>query len=248
MAPGTASSYGRRVGIRVRGYEASDREAVRRICFETGYMGDPAAWQWADRESFADLFSRYYTDHEPESALVAEHDGEVVGYLLGCRDSSRVLSPAAMGGRSMLMRGLLFRPGTAGVLWRSLGDLATGVVRREPLPTGFEDERWPAHLHIDLLSSARSQGVGRELIGRWLQTLRDEDVAGCHLETWAENDGAIAFFGQMGFEVHGDPIPMPGLRSPEGHRHHTQVMVQSLRSPKDESDQPPARSISEPGP
>lgn len=235
MAAGCPSPYGRRVGIEVRGYEPADRAAVRRICFETGYMGDPAAWQWADGESFADLFSRYYTDHEPESALVAEHEGEVVGYLLGCRDSRRVRSPAAMGGASMLRRGLLVRPGTAGVLWRSLGDLAAGAVRREPLPAGFDDDRWPAHLHIDLLSSARSQGVGRELIDRWLATLRDEDIPGCHLETWAENDGAIAFFAQMGFVRHGDPVPMPGLRSPEGHRHHTQVMVQSLRDPSNPS-------------
>ena len=63
---------------------------------------------------------------------------------------------------------------------------------------------------------------------RWLDTLRDEGVAGCHLVTWAENDGAVAFFEAMGFRREGGRQPMLGLRSPDGHRHHTQLLVQSL--------------------
>ena len=77
----------------IRPYESRDREAVRRVCFETGYMGDPIAWQWRDAESFADLFTSYYTDHEPESATVVEIDGRVVGYLLGCRDTRHAGQP-----------------------------------------------------------------------------------------------------------------------------------------------------------
>lgn len=214
----------------MRGYASDDRDAVRRICWETGYMGDPVGWQWADRDSFADLFTGWYTDHEPGSARVAELDGRVVGYLLGCRDSRRVRSPG--GGTvalHLLARGLLVRPGTAPVLWRSLGDVARGAVRGEDLPSAFVDDRWPAHLHIDLLPEARSQGVGEALVTAWLDDLAADDVAGCHLETWAENDGAIAFFRHMGFAPRGRPTPMPGLRSPEGHRHHSQLMVRSLR-------------------
>ena len=78
----------------VRQYRRADRAAVRRTCFETGYMGDPIAWQWRDAESFADLFTGWYTDREPESALVVEQEGEVVGYLLGCRDSRQVTPPS----------------------------------------------------------------------------------------------------------------------------------------------------------
>ena len=72
----------------IRPYEARDRAQVRHICHVTGYMGEPVAWMWRDTESFADLFTSYYTDAEPQSALVAELDGVVAGYLLGCIDSS----------------------------------------------------------------------------------------------------------------------------------------------------------------
>lgn len=216
--------------VTIRSYHPEDRAAVRRICFETGYMGEPIAWAWRDAESFADLFSAWYTDHEPESATVAELDGEVVGYLLGCRDSTRAGTPVGALSRHLVRRGLAVRPGTAGVIWRATADLATQTVRTRRAPeTAFLDDRWPAHLHIDLLPEARGLGVGRRLMTGWLDRLRDEGIPGCHLGTWAENDGAIAFFESQGFIRRGEPTPMPGIRSPEGHRHHTQLMVQTLR-------------------
>ena len=79
----------------IRPYEPADRARVRHICFVTGYMGDPVEWQWRDAESFSNIFTGYYTDAEPESALVAEIDGEVTGYLLGCVDSSQGLEPGS---------------------------------------------------------------------------------------------------------------------------------------------------------
>ncbi|HYI60662.1 MAG TPA: GNAT family N-acetyltransferase [Acidimicrobiales bacterium] len=213
---------------RIRGYEPRDRPAVRRICFDTGYMGDPVAWQWSDPESFADLFASWYTDHEPGSASVVEIDGSVAGYLLGCRDSTRVATPGTLVARHLLRRGLLARPGTAPVLWRAVADLGRAAVHRDLPASGFHDRRWPAHLHIDLLPRARGQGFGRQLIERWLDTLRADGVAGCHLGTWAENTGALAFFRSVGFEPRGRPVPMPGLRARDGSRHHTQLMVRSL--------------------
>lgn len=232
MAGHDARAYGRPVGdVGVRGYRETDRAAVRRICFETGYMGDPVAWQWADRESFADLFTGWYTDHEPESALAAEVDGEVVGYLLGCRDSRRMTTAGRTVARHLVRRGLLARPGTAPVVWRSAADLARAGWQGKVSPTTEVDERWPAHLHIDLLPQARSQGLGRALITRCLEDFAAADVPGCHVDTWAENDGAVAFFRHMGFTTRGSPAPMLGLRSPDGHRHHTQRMVHSLRRP-----------------
>ncbi|HEX7133309.1 MAG TPA: GNAT family N-acetyltransferase [Iamia sp.] len=218
--------------MQIRGYRASDRAGVRRVCFETGYMGDPVAWQWRDEASFADLFSGWYTDHAGDDALVVEGDGgEVVGYLLGCRDTRAIGGATGRLARHhLLRRGLLVRPGTARVLWRTIGDVAVATARRRLPPGEVIDDRWPAHLHIDLLPAARGTGVGRQLMTRWLDALRADDIAGCHLTTWAENDGAIAFFEAMGFRREGPPQPMLGLRSPEGHRHHTQLMVQPLGS------------------
>jgi hypothetical protein len=47
-------------------------------------MGNPIDPVFIDRDAFADFFTRYYTDREPENALVAVEDDRVVGYLIGC--------------------------------------------------------------------------------------------------------------------------------------------------------------------
>jgi hypothetical protein len=69
--------------MRIRRYQESDREVVRRICCETGFLGRPIDSIYRDRELFADLICNPYLDYEPEWTLVAEADGRVIGYLLG---------------------------------------------------------------------------------------------------------------------------------------------------------------------
>ena len=60
------------------------REAVRRIFAETADAGEPIERFFGDRELAADLLTQYYTDHRSGFSWVAEENGEVCGYLLGC--------------------------------------------------------------------------------------------------------------------------------------------------------------------
>jgi ribosomal protein S18 acetylase RimI-like enzyme len=211
--------------VEIRPYRAGDRERVRAIAFATGFMGEPAAWYWRDAASFADIWTGYYTDREPESAFVAVEGGAVRGYLLGCVDSARAPSPRRAILRQVLRRQLLLRPGTAGFLWRSMRD----GLRDAAVPSGeLSDPRWPAHLHIDLLPEARGRGAGRALIDAWLARLSALRSPGCHLGTLAENTSAIRFFGRMGFAPHGPPELVPGMRTRSGARMHQQIMVRSL--------------------
>jgi len=96
--------------IAVRPYRDADRDAVRMIAYRTGFMGDPTDWYWRDFTSFADIWTSYYTDCEPESAFVAERDGSVVGYLLGCVESARAPGPAAALARHTIRRLFVLDP------------------------------------------------------------------------------------------------------------------------------------------
>ena len=209
----------------VRAYRAEDRDAVRRICFATGYMGAPADWYWRHSESFAEIWTGYYTDHEPESLFVATLDDRVVGYLTGCVDTKRAPSPADAVKAAMLRYWLFLRPGTAGFFFRALVD----VVCLGGAPEGeTDDPRYPAHLHINLLPEARGTGLGAGLMRAWLDRLRSLGVPGCHLGTLHENENAIGFFTHQGFQRHGPPVATPGLRSPDGQIHHVQLMVREI--------------------
>jgi len=214
----------------VRAYEARDRAAVRDVCYRTGYLGEPIDWQWRDQPSFADMFCGYYTDGEPESAFVLEVDGAVAGYLLGCVDTRQAWNPGAVIGRHIMRRGLLLRPGTAGVVWRGIGDAVVDLASRRVAlrDLEFRDPRWPAHLHVDLLPHGRGQGAGRRLVAAWFARLRTLGVGGCHLQTLAENTSAIAFFETVGFRRHGGAPLVQGLRTRTGERLHLQAMVIDL--------------------
>jgi ribosomal protein S18 acetylase RimI-like enzyme len=211
--------------LEIRPYGSADREAVREIVFSTGFLGEPADWYWRDAKSFADVWSGYYTDREPESAFVAVDGGAVLGYLLGCVDTRRAPSPRAAILRQLWRRKLLVRPGTAGFFWRSIGD----ALRDPHVPSGaLDDPRFPAHLHIDLLPAARGRGAGRGLVEAWLDRLRALGSPGCHLGTLAENTSAIRFFERMGFARHGPPTLVPGLRTRAGARMHQQLMTRAI--------------------
>lgn len=211
---------------RVRAYHDADRPRVREICHRTGYMGEPADWYWRDAESFAEIWTGWYTDREPESSYVVEWQGKVAGYLNGCVDSARAPRPTTAITRQILRRGLLLRPGTAGFLWRGIADtLREGSGPEDTLA----DPRFPAHLHIDLLPELRGRGAGAALMRAWLAHLRELGSPGCHLITLAENRRGVAFFEAMGFEALGAPQQVAGMRTREAARMHQLVMVQGLR-------------------
>jgi ribosomal protein S18 acetylase RimI-like enzyme len=211
--------------VRIRSYRATDRAAVRAIAFATGYMGEPVDWLWGDRESFADVITKYYTDREPESLLVGENDGTVVGYLSGCVESSAAAGSAGREIGRLVRRGVFLRPGLASFFWRSVLDLARDRAVREDV---LCDPRFPAHLHVDLLPEGRGKGLGQRLVEAWLARLRERGVPGVHLGTFAENANALGFFARCGFARHGAPLRVPGFRTRAGARMHVQWMVRPL--------------------
>jgi ribosomal protein S18 acetylase RimI-like enzyme len=205
----------------VRQYVEGDAKAIQDICYRTGYMGESAARFWRHKPSFVEVWTLYYLKQEPECISVATQDEVVVGYLTGCVDTA--LAPQSLNAQIM-KHGLLFRPGTAGFLWRGIFD---SIKDQHGARAAFRDERWPAHLHINLLPVARGSGLGRALMERWLAHLSNSGSPGCHLSTLVENTGAVAFFARMGFTRYGEPALVPGMRGPGGERLPQQIMVWS---------------------
>lgn len=218
-----------------RPYRPADRSAVRHICNETGHLGDPIDPYFSDRDLFADVHSLYYTDVESGASYVIEDEGEVIGYLLGCLDSTKHGRwVAATLQRRILFKALahadLIRPGTAPMAWRLIADW-----NREKPVFGETDEDHPAHLHINLLPSGRGRGLGGLLVSTYLERLISEGIPGLFLETTVENENAVAFFRSQGF-VAVSTAPSPGVRASDGSRLHTLMMTRDV----------PSRNVSDP--
>lgn len=59
---------------------------------------------------------------------------------------------------------------------------------------------YPAHLHINLAETARSQGIGAQLLEAFVARLRSDGVPGVHVVTGAGSRNR-SFYARLGFEV-----------------------------------------------
>ncbi len=205
----------------VRPYEPADRAALRRLCREAAYGEVPLEGFFPDAELFADLMTRYYTDREPGSTLVARWNrasgSELAGYLCGAGDTRRQrraqalrVAPAAL--LRFAARGGLLRRRT----WRLIGanlDRLAPFAGGEPSREGrLELARYPAHLHLALDRAARGQGLGRRLVEAFVERLAAAGSPGVHAVVRGENAGARRFFERLGFRPleSGPALRLPG--------------------------------------
>jgi hypothetical protein len=150
----------------IRSYRDSDRAAVRQLCCQTGFLGEPIDPIYQDHELFADFLTTYYTDHEPESCFVLEIDGQIRGYLLGSRKPFLNQLYAFQQNVVLFFRALMRYPRynprsrqfirwIIGNGWREV----PAAPRRVP------------HFHINLLPNARKMATTRGLMSAYLSYL-----------------------------------------------------------------------------
>ncbi|KXO87899.1 GCN5 family acetyltransferase [Tsukamurella pulmonis] len=204
----------------IRAYRDADAQALRALFARAG-EGSPSGELWRHPDSERAVYLDPYIEHCADSLFVAEDGGEPVGYLTGCPAGAPLPSEEDRLIAALRRPSVLLRPATARFLGRAVFDLAT-VCRREPSASGeLHDERWPAHLHIDVAPQARGTGAAYGLMDAWSAAL---DGAGCHLQTLVENTRAVRFFERCGFVPYGPSPTVPGVRH-RGARVHQLTMV-----------------------
>jgi glycerol-1-phosphate dehydrogenase [NAD(P)+] len=180
---------------------AADAQACARVCLLTGRYGADGS---ADFPSDPDALSRIYTTPylllEPALALVLVDDddgGAVVGYCLSTADTSafflRYEADVRPGLASAVPPAARAKPSAREAAIHALYDAPDYA-----LPPGLADAH-PAHVHIDLLPSARRGGWGTKLMRLALAQLSRAGARGAHVCMAASNAPAAAFYGALGF-------------------------------------------------
>lgn len=181
----------------VRPYRKADRDVMRRLCCETGYLGKAIDPVFEDRELFADYLTSFYTDWEPESCFVLERDDVVMGYLMGSRRPFLHQLHSFFLNISLFARGVFRYPrynaaSKAFVRWILLNAWreVPAAPRRVP------------HFHFNMLPEAQSIAGTRQLLVNYFQHLRahgEKQVFG-QVVTFEERRGA-RMFERYGFQV-----------------------------------------------
>jgi len=186
--------------IIIRAYKRGDRESIRKIACDTAFMGEPAENFFIGRRYLSDFLTRYHTDFEPESMLVAEKSGRVAGYLSGAKSGKKMdlifafkILPGAT--LKLIFSNFLFKKKNFLFVLYGIYSFLKG----EFYAPSFIKKEYPAILHINIDKNYRGLGIGEKLIKVYTSYLRKEGVKGVYLKTASEK--SFKFFEKSGFKI-----------------------------------------------
>ena len=185
----------------VRPYFPSDRENIRALCCETGFFGKPIEHIFRDKKWFADLNTKYYLKFEPDSCFIAESDGQLIGYVLGCR------RPRQYG---FLFYTTIAIPLFIQGLFKALSGIYDNKSRMYILGLVFKASRQrpkrkkrASHLHMNIREGWRSLGVGRALGKALVDFFDRHNVQWICGETFhSDRKRAMSFYQPWGFRIY----------------------------------------------
>lgn len=169
--------------MEIRKYQSSDFEATKYIC-----VHDMIGKKCDDLLEYVEvMFCRYYLEKEPENCFVAvDENDKPIGYVYGAADydtyqnnfSEYIKRVAEISDRNFLK------------------DAMT-----EMFDHAIYKDKYPAHLHIDILPEYQSKGIGSKLITAFCDDLKERGIKGVMLIVGNDNTGARRFYERNGFEL-----------------------------------------------
>jgi ribosomal protein S18 acetylase RimI-like enzyme len=180
----------------VRHYRESDWEAVYDICIKTGDSGDDVSGRFSNDSLFPDIWAGPYLRLEPELAYVLESQGRPVGYVLGTADTASFVKRYRTEWLPVVAP---HYPKPVEPATTAETQLVTILFHPEVMLVP-EHERYPAHLHIDILAGHRHGGAGRCLIENFIQGARKRGASGVHVGVAIKNVDALGFYHKIGFQ------------------------------------------------
>ena len=152
-------------------------------------------------EAIQDLFAVSLAA-ERGSLIVADSDGEIVGYILATTDVARLRRAAFWQGYCLR---LLWRTlsGSYDLRWRTLRILAADkwAFLRGARRWGAQGTRL---LSLAVHPGHQSQGIGRQLIQAALEYLRNKRAQPIRLEVRPDNAAALHLYQAAGFRARGE--------------------------------------------
>jgi ribosomal protein S18 acetylase RimI-like enzyme len=191
--------------VEIRRYRPGDEAALYDICMRTGDHGRDATSRYADPDLLGHVYVGPYLALAPEFAFVLDGgDGTPLGYVLGAADTAGFQDACERSWWPPLRRRYP-DPVDVPPQDRSPDQRIAHLIHHPHRAAAWVLDRYPSHLHIDLLPAAQRHGHGRHLIRHLLEALTAAGSTGLHLGVSAANTGAVAFYRRIGLtEIDGD--------------------------------------------
>jgi ribosomal protein S18 acetylase RimI-like enzyme len=183
--------------VSIRSATIADVGSLHEICLRTGDGGNDATGLLVDGSLYGHIYAAPYLHLEPAFAFVADLDGQVAGYVVGALDTA-VFEARCESDWWPTLRASHSLPAEGTDIDRRL----VIAIHHPPITDPRVLERYPSHLHINLLPVAQGHGVGRRLITTLCDALRACGSIGVHLGVDPRNSRAIGFYEHVGMRRH----------------------------------------------
>jgi ribosomal protein S18 acetylase RimI-like enzyme len=196
--------------IGIRPFRADDLDALYRIALATGDGGADAGGLYHDPKLLGHIYAAPYAMLCPETVFVAEDDDRVAGYIAGAADT-RTFEARTEAAWWPDLRVVYRDPANIPRNDWTPDQRRINTIHHPPRAPQAITSAYPSHLHINLLPALRGRDVGRRLMDRWLQAIRQLGSPGAHLAVGRTNTRAIRFYTAYGFrELSLAPHPVAG--------------------------------------
>ncbi len=189
----------------IRGFCTDDLDALYGICLATGDAGADAAHLYRDPKLIGHVYAGGYAAICPETMFVAEDREGVAGYILGPADTHAFEVQMETRWWQALRTRYPDSDGTS-----SLDRRMQYLIHHPSRTSEWIVDRYPAHLHINLLPRLRGQGIGQALVDRWRTAVAALGATGAHLTVGERNTRAVRFYRAYGFRELERPATPPG--------------------------------------
>ncbi len=184
----------------------ADRSALLDICLKTGNSGTDATDSFFDPEILGSVYVAPYLEFSPDFSFAITSQ-EPCGYLLAALDTSSFESQLAQD----------YWPALQAKYQQVSPDYTLNdreiffMIHHPELAPAKIVDRYPSHLHIDLLPKIQGRGMGQQVMKILFNKLKGAGSTGVHLGVGIANVRAQGFYRKLGFtdlHVQGDALFM----------------------------------------
>ena len=179
----------------IRNYHITDLSSLYKICLLTANNGGDCTSFLEDPDLVGHLFAAPYAIFEPNLCFILSKDSIPSGYILGTRDSMQFYEKCEKKWFPELRKRYPL-PDDKDESMQA--NFIRHLHQKQKVVDGLDN--YPAHLHIDILPIAQGKGYGRKLIETILNQLQTLNVQGVHLIVSNDNQNAVGFYQQVGFQ------------------------------------------------
>jgi GNAT superfamily N-acetyltransferase len=184
--------------IRIRPIQFDDIAALYAISLATGFEGRDASHLYSDAKLMGHIYVAPYAKLEPKLALAVEDANGVAGFAVGAISTSAWEDRLEKEWWPNLRRDYVDPPEAERISWSPDQRRVSMIHHPARTPADVVD-KYPAHLHMNLMPRLQGRGLGRKLFEDWQSVADAQGTKGIHVGVNRANQGAIQFWTKVGF-------------------------------------------------